>query len=72
MHHWKYPGRDPSSTNDIFLNGPTHLEEVCVPECGGEAEDVVPLGMLRDGLRGERGNFMLSSVTTEFGYIWTL
>ena len=52
--HWKYPGRDPSSTNDIFLNGPTHLEEVCVPECGGEAEDVVPLGVLRDGLRRER------------------
>ena len=43
--------------NDIFLNGSAHLEEVCVPECGGEAEDVVPLGMLRDGLRRESGNF---------------
>ena len=59
--HWKYPRRDPS-TNDIFLNGPTHLEEVRVPECGGEAEDVVPLGVLRDGLRRENGNSKLSSV----------
>ena len=31
----------------------THLEEVGVPEGGGEAEDVVPLGVLRYGLRGE-------------------
>ena len=28
----------------------THLEEVGVPESGGEAEDVVPLGVLWDGL----------------------
>ena len=32
----------------------THLEEVGVPEGGGEAEDVVPLGVLRDGLHGKK------------------
>ena len=57
----------PTTTTEIPLF--THLEEVCVPERGGEAEDVVPLGVLRYGLQERiivlarsKLNFMTSTV----------